>query len=108
MINEIIGTLWRECELLIKQNRRKEACGVYAAVVRLATIYSAALSESRLRDIFFVLESLPEAYRYAEPIIDLATPKEKERFAIFKASQLAIMNASRKPESSNSSLPLFS
>ena len=96
MINEIMGTLWKECELLIKQNRRKEACGVYAAVVRLAIMHTAALSERRLRDIFFVLEILPEAYRYAEPIIDMATPWEKKRFAIFKAAQLVISSASGK------------
>ena len=108
MINEIMGTLWRECELLLKQNRRKEACGVYAAVVRLAIMHTATLSKRRLRDIFFVLEILPEAYRYAEPIIDLATPWEKKRFAIFKASQLIIENESIRTQPSSSAPPLFS
>lgn len=108
MINEIMGTLWRECELLIKQNRRKEACGVYAAVVRLAIMHAGAVNDRRIRDIFSVLEVLPEACRYVEPIIDLATPWEKKRFAIFKAAQSAIANASRSTQSLNSHPPLFS
>ena len=87
-----MGTLWRECELLIKQNKRKEACGVYAAVVRLAIMYAGALSERHLRHIFLILEILPEACRYAEPIIDMATPWEKRRFVIPSP-----INSFRKP-----------
>ena len=108
MINEILGTLWRECELLIKQNKRKEACGVYAAAVRLAIMHTGALSNYRQRDIFFVLELLPEACCYAEPIIDMATPREKKRFYIFKAAQSAIASESLKTQPSSPVPPLFS
>ena len=107
MINEIMRTLWRECALLIKQNKRKEACGVYAAAVRLVIMHSASLSDERLRGMFLVLEILPEASKYAEPIIDMATPQEKQRFAIFQATQQAISRASGKPEHTTSPPPLF-
>ncbi len=108
MINEIMGTLWRECALLMRQNKRKEACGVYAAVVRLTIMHAEIQTDKHLRNIFSVLEILPEAARYAEPIIDMATPLQQNRFAILKTAQFVISHASRRIDASSSSPPLFS
>ncbi len=94
-IDRAVGTLRLQIEYLLDPNKnnkyRREAVGVYEAMIRLAVVYT--VQPETFRIIFSILDILPEGHKFVMLIEHKATPGERHLIARARAAAEAIQKA---------------